>query len=129
MSLMSDAEYQSALARITEAETEIEGLTVRIRECIDRARELNNLSRESTGRRTSLQVALDILKAKVRAHQNDVAARAKQEANERAAAEAAAKRQAEAEAVAAAEESGVEADNRAMSTVVEYQKLIRIQDV
>jgi len=105
MSLMSDAEYQSALAKITEAETEIEGLTVRIRECIDRARELNNLSRESTGRRTSLQVALDSLKAKVRAHQNEVAARAKQEANERAAAEAAAKRQAEAEAVAAAEES------------------------
>lgn len=31
--------------------------------------------------------------------------------------------------VAAAEEAGIEADNRAMSTVVEYQSLIRLQDV
>jgi len=31
--------------------------------------------------------------------------------------------------VAAAEEAGIEADNRAMSTVVEYQKLIKIRDV
>jgi repressor of nif and glnA expression len=31
--------------------------------------------------------------------------------------------------VAAAEESGIEADNRAMSTVVEYQSLIKFQDV
>lgn len=31
--------------------------------------------------------------------------------------------------VAAAEESGIEADNRAMSTVVDYQRLIKIQDV
>ena len=31
--------------------------------------------------------------------------------------------------VAAAEEAGIEADNRSMSTVVEYQKLIKIQDV
>ena len=31
--------------------------------------------------------------------------------------------------VAAAEEAGIEADNRAMSTVVEYQSLIKLQDV
>jgi len=31
--------------------------------------------------------------------------------------------------VAAAEEAGIEADNRAMSTVVEYQSLIKFQDV
>ena len=31
--------------------------------------------------------------------------------------------------VAAAEESGIEADNRAMSTIVEYQSLVKFQDV
>lgn len=82
--MMTPEEYTSAMARLTEGDTEAAGLEQVVRDHINKAREHNQARAVAANKRTALLHSLEPLRQSVNQHNNAVAA----EQNKRRIAEA-----------------------------------------
>ncbi len=88
---MTDEGLKTAQAQLTQLETEIAALSQTERECIERARQMNDACRVARTKRTELTHAIETLRQRVNLEVTARAVEAKRIANEQAAKEAAEK--------------------------------------
>lgn len=97
--------YQQLQAALAILETEIAACSMKERECVDKAREFNNLGRQARLDRAGIEAKADPIRKQI----GEIAAAMKAEAIEKAKAEAAEKAKArESEALAVAEKAKAE---------------------